>query len=762
MFAAWGRFVYRHRWLVLGASLLMLPASIVLGSYGGQYAANVPSRHMESWQAANLMQKQLPSTPQEVMVIFGSRRLSVGDPRFRAAMITALAPLELDSRVSAIDGAFGTWSPAASRTSAFNAKMVSRDRHYALASIYLKGSWGSLLSAYPGIAGEIHSRTLSILRAGDLQGATDSNNTVQKDLSRALSISIPAMLVLLLLVFGSLVAAGLPLGVGILAVAGASTATLILARFTDVLPQSSEVVIMIGLGVAVDYSLFIVSRFREELHAGTVAAALERTISTAGRAVVFSGCTVAIGLLGLNFYHFGGIGSVGIAGTFAVALAVIFALTFLCAFLALLGSRVNTLRLPFTRPGRLPVTGQGMWHRLSEWVMARPWTVLLPTLAIVLVMASPLLHIKLGWQDFTGLPRSSQERQAQTLLANDFAGGRTNQITTVVQFGKGSPLTRAHVGQLYDLTHWLATLPHVAMVQGITPGAFALSRNAYQREIAYPRGGVSQAERSSIRRNVGPHIAVLAAFTPAKSASPAATDIVHRIRLHHPYIGGRVMVTGATASDVDGVDELKAETPLALGFIIVATYIVLFLLLGSVLLPLKAVLMNLISIGAAYGALIWAFQDGYMAGLLGFTPNPIDISLPIILFCYLFGLSMDYEVILLSRFKENYERTGDNRMAVATGLETTGRLVTGAALIMASVFLAYTTSNLLYIKEFGVGMGVAVLVDAAIVRTLIVPATMRLLGDWNWWAPAQLARLHARLGLGELAGADSSGRSVAA
>ena len=253
-------------------------------------------------------------------------------------------------------------------------------------------------------------------------------------------------------------------------------------------------------------------------------------------------------------------------------------------------------------------------------------------------------------------------------------------------------------------------------------------------------------------RFIGRHIAVINVYTPARASSDTARDLVTMIRENHPALDGTVMVTGNTAADIDGIKVMRDDAPLAIGFVMIATYLVLFLLLGSVLLPLKAVLMNLLSVTASYGVLVFIFQDGPFADTLGFTPNPIDISLPIVMFCILFGLSMDYEVILLSRFKEIYDRTGDNVEAVAGGLERTGKLVTGAALIMASVFFAYGTADDTYIKAFGIGLGTAIIVDAAIIRTLLVPAAMRLMGRWNWWAPAPLTYIHGRLGLAETTG----------
>jgi putative drug exporter of the RND superfamily len=405
----------------------------------------------------------------------------------------------------------------------------------------------------------------------------------------------------------------------------------------------------------------------------------------------------------------------------------------------------------FLHPDR-HTPGQGFWHGLSRWVMARPWQVLIPTVVLLFAFAIPVLHMRLGWSDYTANPKSSPARQAQELLVKQLPGVNTNESMVVVDYGSASALTAPHIAQTYRLSHWLATLPNVTRVESAYTVDAGMTAADYQQAYLGNRSALGPAFQSALAKYTGNNIAVLNVYTPYRASTDAARDIVKQIRADHPAMAGQVLVTGATAFDVDGIKEMIDDAPLAIGFVILATFLVLFLLLGSVLLPLKAVVMNLLSVTASYGVLVFIFQDGHFSGFLGFTPNPIDISLPIVMFCILFGLSMDYEVILLSRFKEIYDRTGDNTEAVALGLERTGRLVTGAALIMASVFFSYGVAEYEYIKAFGIGLGTAIVVDAAIIRTLLVPAAMRLMGDWNWWAPAPLARLHARFGISETDG----------
>jgi RND superfamily putative drug exporter len=320
----------------------------------------------------------------------------------------------------------------------------------------------------------------------------------------------------------------------------------------------------------------------------------------------------------------------------------------------------------------------------------------------------------------------------------------------------GQPLTAARIGQLYDYARWLETLPNVSRVQSVVtipgPDGKPLPKEQVVAMLTAPRDQLPADLQAGLTRTTGEHIIVLTALTPKTSDSNEARDIVRTIRAGGPAVDGEVLVGGESGFILDQIASLKADTKWAVLFIVVATYIVLFLLLGSVLLPLKAVAMNLLSISASYGALVWIFQEGHLSGFLNFTPGSIDPTIPVLMFCLLFGLSMDYEVLLLSRMKEEYERLGDNRAAVAEGLEQTGQLITGAAAIMIAVFSAFALADIVIIKAIGLGMAIAVAVDALIVRALIVPATMRLLGDWNWWAPAPLAALYRRLGLAENSG----------
>jgi putative drug exporter of the RND superfamily len=440
--------------------------------------------------------------------------------------------------------------------------------------------------------------------------------------------------------------------------------------------------------------------------------------------------------------------SIGFAGSIVVAFSVLYGLTFLPALLAILGPRVNSLRVPFVHPERT-ATGSGPWHRLATAVMAHPWRTLLPVVALLLLLGSPFSNIRLGLSGADTLSKDSESRRGEEILDRQFPDTSAYPMVVVLDYPQGSPLTREHIGETYDLSRWLEDRPGVKQVDGIVNFDPKLARDQYQELLSGPREDLPPEVREALKRTTGDHVTVLTSYTSVGYNTDRAYELVDEVREGHPDVGGEVLVGGWAAFDLDLTDSVYEAAPPAIAFVVLATYVVLFLLLGSVLLPIKAVVVNFLSISASYGALVWVFQEGHLSGLLNFTPGPINTTTPIIMFCILFGLSMDYEVMLLSRIKEEYARTGDNRSSVALGIERTGRLITGAALIMATVFFSFGLAEAVVIKAIGLGMGLAVLVDATIVRALLVPATMRLMGRWNWWAPKPLARLHRRIGFSE-------------
>ena len=741
MLARWGRLVYRGRWLILAASALVLLAAVpVILTRPPLDPPGIPAE-TESGRALRRIGQDLAARPPSFTLIFSSRTLSARDPAFRAKVEGAVAPLRRDPRVARVRTAYEGLPGA-----------ISRDGRRALAVVELHGRASGFASLefsgvppdiYPALRKQVRSDALEVLAAGPVALNHDFTEVARADVGRVEVVILPLVAVLLLLVFGSVVAALLPLAVGGLAMASAIAGTFLLAHVTSVSIYAPNIVSMIGLGVAIDYSLFVVSRFREELGEHAVPEALARTVATAGRATLFSGLTVAIGLLGLMFLGLGNLASLGWSGTLVVAFAVLYGLTTLPALLAVLGPRVNVARLPLLARGR-PRVGRGAWHWLAATVMAHPWRVLLPVVALLLLLGLPLLHLRVGAGDETALPPDAESRRAATVLRAEFPGQDVNRILVVLDAGRQSPLTPERVAQAYAFSRWLAARPHVTRVDSFVDLDPSLDLPTYQMIAMLPPDRRPPELAAVLPQLVGEHVLLLVVSSESRPSSDEARALVRTIRGEHPAFDGEVLVAGQTAFDLDFIGLTVRRAPLAIGLIVLVTFLVMLRLLDSVVLPLKAIVMNLLSITASFGALVWIFQDGHLARWLDFTPGPIQTATPLIMFCLVFGLSMDYEVLLLSRVREEYDRTGDNTSAVAAGLERTGRLITGAAAIMAAVFFGFGLARSVIIQAVGIGIGIAVVVDATIVRALLVPATMRLMGRWNWWRPSWLgrARLH--------------------
>jgi putative drug exporter of the RND superfamily len=713
MFARWGRFVYRWRWATLVVSVVLLGGFIYSLMTGGMLGTGSSTNStFEAGRAASLINDQLSTGEtggSSFLLIFSSPDRLATDPVFQAELENALLPIQHDPRVT---GIITPYTGDTSTASAF----ISKDGHKALVRVAIKSEGVQARADYTALRAAVRPSGLTVVGTGDVPINRDFSATLESDLSRAETVTLPVTLILLLIIFGTVVAAGLPLAIGICTIVGGLAGTFLLSRVTDVSQYALNIVTLIGLAVAIDYSLFIVNRFRDELAAGKSRPdALAMTMATAGRAITFSGLAVAVGLSAMLFYQGTFLASLGAAGAIVVGVAVFYGLTFLPALLAVLGARVNWLSIPIV--GRRPKSGRGAWHRMATWVMRRPVVVLVPALGFLVLAGTPFLHLRLANAGIDQLPPRLESRQGFDTLVNSFPGQDQTVFSVVVNYGSGSPTTPQRVQDQADLSRRIATIPGVLRVTPPQPGA---------------------------------HIVLLNAVSNRPASSDAARAILRAIRAEPIGNGGQLLVTGDTAFDVDVINYIIDKTPLAVIFVVLVTYLVLFLLTGSVVLPLKAVVLNLLSIAASFGALVWIFQDGHLSQQLGFTAQSIDPTVPVILFAIVFGMSMDYEVLLISRIQEEYLRTRDNRHAIAEGLERSGRLITGAAAIMVAVFLAFGLAEVVLIKSIGIGLAIAVALDATVVRALIVPAVMRLLGHFNWWAPAPLRALHRRAGFGRL------------
>ncbi|HEY3193648.1 MAG TPA: MMPL family transporter [Candidatus Dormibacteraeota bacterium] len=742
MFERWGRFVYRRRWAVLAGSAVLLGLSIAGILTGGELAGNGGfGADLPAGKAAKLVQSEIrpqqeAKTGSQFSLVLSSTSLTASDPEFKAAVERALAPLSSDARVREVITPYTL--PESQR-----AGLISKDQHRILAIVNVRDNSPESKVYLSSILAEIHPEPLTMLATGQLPISLAFDTTLERDLQRAEIATLFITAPLLLIIFLSFVAMWMPLMVGGLAIAGGVAATLLLARFTDVSQYALNIVTLIGLALAIDYSLFVVNRFTDELAAGASREdAIAKAMSTAGRAITFSGITVAIGLSAMLFFQGTFLASMGAAGTLVVLIAVLYGLTFLPALLSVLGPWSDRLRLPVI--GRRKPAGTGAWHAMALWVMRRPVLVLVPALALLLVAGTPFLQLRMANGDVDQLPPSNQARQGYDILVSDFPGRDQTIVEAVVHYPDGSPLTAAHVGDVYDLSRRFAALPNVLRVDSLVDLDPSLSRADYQRLYSGPSSELPAAMQQAIGASTGPHIATLGIVTNKQYTSDEARAIVRAVRADH-VPDGQVLATNGTAFDLDIVNFILERVPIAVATVMLVTYAVLFLLTGSVVLPLKAVITNLFSISASFGAMVWLFQQGHFSQQLAFTPQSIDPSVPVLLFSIVFGMSMDYEVLLISRIQEEYRRTGDNQAGVALGLEKSGRLITGAAAIMFAVFTAFGLAEVVIIKAIGVGLAIAVALDATVVRILVVPSVMRILGRANWWAPARLRALHMRI-----------------
>ncbi len=536
-------------------------------------------------------------------------------------------------------------------------------------------------------------------------------------------------------------AALLPVGIGAVAVLGAFLVLWLVTSATDVSVFSINLVTALGLGLAIDYSLFVVSRFREELAAGrSVEAAVTRTVETAGRTVAFSGLTVAVSLSALLIFPLFFLRSFAYAGIGVILVAVITSVVSLPALLAVLGHRVDNGRLWKRRPAK--PAGEGFWYRLAHAVMRRPLIVTVSVVALLLVLGLPFFSVVFASPDHRVLPDGNPAREVSERLETDFDSPEANAFPVVIPEDVSDDQVDAFAAEL-------SSRPDVARVD---------ARTGHFIDGALLAGPDATTERFTPTARAADAVGDVTWLSVVPTVEPASAEgeaLVAAVRDLDP--GFDVLVGGGSAQQVDVKAAIFGLVPWAAAWIGVATFVLLFLMFGSLLVPLKALVLNLLSLSATFGAMVWVFQEGNGAGLLGFTATGLtDTTTPILMFCIAFGLSMDYEVFLLSRIKEEHDKGATNEEAVALGLERTGRIVTAAALLLAVTFVAFASSGVTFIKLFGLGLALAVLMDATVVRATLVPALMKLAGEANWWAPAPLRRFQERFGLHEAPADDPS------
>ena len=718
MFEAWGRFIFRRRKLVLLIAGIAVIAAATWGTgvFGKlQSAGGFAPPSSQSQQEANLAARAFGNDAADVVVLYSATDITVSSPAYKAAVTSSLATLP-PGRVASAQTYWSTGS----------AQFAAANGHETFALLQLRGAGDAAkIKSFDAISAKLSAPGLTVRAGGQIPTEAAINKQVSSDIGRAEGISMPVLLLLLLVIFGSLAAASLPLAIGGIGILGSFAALRLLTLVTSVSIYSINITTILGLGLAIDYGLFLVGRFREELgRQPSVEDALARTLATAGRTVAVSGVTVATALASLLLFPEVFLRSMGYGGVATVLVDMLAALTVLPALLAVLGPRVNALRIRRSAGRPRAADGTGGWYRLASSVMRRPLVYAAAIVAALLVLALPFLHISWGGTDARVLPASAQARVVTQALTSDFRGNPAAPIEALVRFGGA-----ARPGELAGYVSRLSQVPGVTGAQ-----------------VTGTRGDIAR-----IDLRYGPD--------PLSAQARQIVQHVRDVRLPpgaHGYVGGQ------TAQLVDELSSLSATVPWMALVMAAATFVLLFLAFGSVVLPVKAIAANLLSLAATFGVVVWIFQDGHLSGLLGFAPTgTLDPTMPILMLAIIFGLSMDYEVFLLSRIRERYDVTGSNTEAVAAGLQRTGGVITSAALLLVIVIGAFSASGITFIKLLGVGMIVALIVDASIVRVLLVPAIMRLLGRANWYAPGPLRRLYARYGIREEPVQDGNGAAPA-
>ncbi|QQM38784.1 MMPL family transporter [Streptomyces liliifuscus] len=709
------------RWpraVLVVASVLVAAMSVVgVGAFGKLVGGGFDDPDSQSTQASRVIDEKFGGEANLVLLVSGGTQ-RVSDPAVEQDGRQLVDELRKEPELGNIVSYWDTRSDS----------LLARDGRSAMVLAHVKGDESTreehAHDIIDGYAGRYEG--LTVKAGGGTAVGAELSEQVLKDLLLAEIIAVPVTLLLLLIVFGGVVAALLPLAIGTVAVAGTFAELALLGSVTDVSVFSINLTTALGLGLGIDYALLMISRFREQLALGaSVADAVRTTVHTAGRTVVFSAGTVAVALTALLVFPQYFLRSFAYAGVGVVVIAAVGTLFVMPALLMLLGHRINSGRLPWPKADRRRAP---FWGRLAGTVMRRPVLTSVPVLAVLLLAAAPLLGVTFGTPDERVLPEDATSRQVSTALRADFEGDDEAAIQVVADGSVNYEAVDAYAGKL-------SLLDGVVRVEAAT--------GTYEKGNAQAPGPANKAlERPDAQR-----VTVIGTAPPK---SDSAQSLVRAVRDVAAPAGAKdVLVGGGDAELLDTKESIASRLPLAGGLVAVTTFVLLFLFTGSIVQPVRALALNIISLAAAIGAMTWMFQDGHLSSVLGFTAQPMDTSMTVLLFCIAFGLSMDYEVFVTSRIKELHDDGESTENAVVHGLGHTGKIVSAAACLLAVGFFAFATAKVSFMQMFGLGSGLAILIDAIAVRGVLLPAAMRLLGRSAWYAPGPLRKFHQRFGISE-------------
>ena len=729
MLNALGALVVRRKYIVVAVWALIILAALPFAPRAQEFLkpGGFSNESFPSVKARKVLQERLELSTLSIDFVFSHPEWQPFDARFSDAVLKAVGDLDKYGEISYVVTHLDDPQRASSTSNTVHVT--------AGLTIELEESLGFLKT----VAADVDPGPLDLIITGAPALYRDISLASQEDLRRGESVAFPIATFTLLLVFGTLIAAILPAAVGGGGVLVGLGIVFFMSQGIDMSVFALNIVTLLGIGVGIDYSLFYTSRFQEELRSGkSVDDAVLGANSHAGKAIMFSAITSLIGLISLVAFPVMMLRSVGIGAVAVIFAALLAALTLMPALLAILGHRVNRFRI-----GPDWAKRNGFWVPLSNWVMKRPWMVLLPTVTILVLLAIPAGSMRLGTVDATILPDSLESRRGFDVLREEFGFA----LKTVIPVGytfEGSPFARRNIDNAYDIGRELERLDGVSRVISVVNLDPTFGPDQYEVLYQSPESITDVALARIVRETVRDGAILFLVESELHPFWPETRELVTEIRSLLPPEGngGTLHVDGGASEITDIINVLYGKFPIIIAVVLIVTYLSLMLLFRSVILPLKAVLLNVLSILASYGALVFVFQQGHFSGLLNFEAmGVIEATLPILLFAIIFGLSMDYEIFLLSRVAEAYDRTGDNEAAVAEGLQKSGMIITGAAGILIVVAASFVLADVVVVKAIGLGLAIAVFVDVTLVRALVAPAIMRIAGPWNWYLPGWLDRI---------------------
>ena len=729
MLNALGALVVRRKYIVVAVWAVIILAALPFAPRAQEFLkpGGFSNESFPSVKARKVLQERLELSTLSIDFVFSHPEWQPFDARFSDAVLKAVGDLDKYGEISYVVTHLDDPQRASSTSNTVHVT--------AGLTIELEESLGFLKT----VAADVDPGPLDLIITGAPALYRDISLASQEDLRRGESVAFPIATFTLLLVFGTLIAAILPAAVGGGGVLVGLGIVFFMSQGIDMSVFALNIVTLLGIGVGIDYSLFYTSRFQEELRSGkSVDDAVLGANSHAGKAIMFSAITSLIGLISLVAFPVMMLRSVGIGAVAVIFAALLAALTLMPALLAILGHRVNRFRI-----GPDWAKRNGFWVPLSNWVMKRPWMVLLPTVTILVLLAIPAGSMRLGTVDATILPDSLESRRGFDVLREEFGFA----LKTVIPVGytfEGSPFARRNIDNAYDIGRELERLDGVSRVISVVNLDPTFGPDQYEVLYQSPESITDVALARIVRETVRDGAILFLVESELHPFWPETRELVTEIRSLLPPEGngGTLHVDGGASEITDIINALYGKFPIIIAVVLIVSYLSLMLLFRSVILPLKAVLLNVLSILASYGALVFVFQQGHFSGLLNFEAmGVIEATLPILLFAIIFGLSMDYEIFLLSRVAEAYDRTGDNEAAVAEGLQKSGMIITGAAGILIVVAASFVLADVVVVKAIGLGLAIAVFVDVTLVRALVAPAIMRIAGPWNWYLPGWLDRI---------------------